>query len=96
VRFATFNASLNRSVEGELVEDLSTTDDEQAANVAETIQRIRPDVLLINEFDYDARGKALQLFQKNYLSESHNGSGRSGTRTGSRRRPTPGSRPAST
>ncbi len=73
MRFATFNASLNRSAEGELVMDLSTPDDPQAANVAEIIQRTRPQVLLINEFDYDAAGQALALFQQNYLSVPHNG-----------------------
>jgi len=75
VRFASFNASLNRSVEGELVLDLSTPEDQQAANVAEIIQRTRPDVILINEFDFDAGGTALQLFQDNYLSVAHNGAG---------------------
>ena len=67
VRFATFNASLNRSFAGQLVADLSTPANQQARNVAETIQRIRPDVLLINEFDFDAAGTALRLFQDNYL-----------------------------
>ena len=74
VRFSTFNASLNRSAAGQLVTDLSTTSNVQAANVAETIQRVRPDVLLINEFDFDATGTALRLFQDNYLSVPHNGS----------------------
>src|SRR5215207_6601360 len=72
-RFATFNASLNRAVEGELVADLSTPDDPQAQAVAEVIQRVRPDVLLINEFDFDAEGLAARLFQRNYLSVCHNG-----------------------
>jgi hypothetical protein len=72
-RFATFNASLNRAVEGELVADLSTPDDVQAQAVAEVIQRVRPDVLLINEFDFDAEGLAARLFQRNYLSVGHNG-----------------------
>jgi len=72
-RFATFNASLNRAVEGELVADLSTPDDVQAQAVAEVIQRVRPDVLLINEFDFDAEGLAARLFQQNYLSVGHNG-----------------------
>jgi hypothetical protein len=71
VRFATFNASLNRTVEGELVQDLSTRDDTQAATVAEIIQRARPDVLLVNEFDFDAEHAALRLFQDNYLSVPH-------------------------
>jgi hypothetical protein len=72
-RFATFNASLNRAAEGELVADLSTPDDVQAQAVAEVIQRVRPDVLLINEFDFDAEGLAARLFQRNYLSVGHNG-----------------------
>ena len=73
VRFATFNASLNRNVEGQLITDLSTTTNAQAATVAEIIQRVRPDVLLINEFDFDADNTALRLFQTNYLSVPHNG-----------------------
>lgn len=71
VRFATFNASLNRSVEGELVADLSTPDDPQARNVAETIQRVDPDVVLINEFDHAPA--AVDLFRDNYLEVSQNG-----------------------
>jgi hypothetical protein len=39
--------------------------------IAEIIQRIRPDVLLINEFDYDAGNLALDGFQENYLSVAH-------------------------
>jgi hypothetical protein len=73
VRFATFNASLNRAVEGELVGDLSSRDDPQARAVAEIIQRNRPDVLLINEFDFVSGGVAARLFQDNYLSVSQNG-----------------------
>jgi hypothetical protein len=86
VRFATFNASLNRTSAGELIDNLSepyngadpATDLEtlrrwQAANVAEVIQRTRPDVILINEFDYDDGGDALAGFRENYLGESQNG-----------------------
>jgi 3-phytase len=68
VRFATFNASLNRNKAGELIADLTLTNVTQIANVAEIIQRIRPHVLLINEFDYDEGLVAARLFQKNYLS----------------------------
>ena len=73
VRFSTFNASLNRNNAGQLIADLSTPANAQAATVAEIIQRIRPDVLLINEFDFDSSGTALRLFQDNYLSVPHNG-----------------------
>ncbi|KJL49008.1 hypothetical protein RS84_00638 [Microbacterium hydrocarbonoxydans] len=71
VRFATFNASLNRGAEGALVSDLSAPGNAQADAVAEIIQRANPDVLLINEFDYVAGGEALRLFQDNYLSVPH-------------------------
>lgn len=71
VRFATFNASLNRAAEGALIRDLSVRGNAQADAVAEIIQRANPDVLLINEFDYDAGGRALQLFHDNYLAVPH-------------------------
>lgn len=71
LRFATFNASLNRGAEGALVADLSSPGNAQADVIAEIIQRANPDVLLINEFDYDADGAALRLFQDNYLSQPH-------------------------
>jgi hypothetical protein len=71
VRFSTFNASLNRGAAGALRADLSTPANAQARTIAEIVQRTRPDVLLINEFDYDPL--AAQLFQDNYLSVSQNG-----------------------
>jgi hypothetical protein len=71
VRFATFNASLNRFNAGDLIADLSTPGNAQADAVAEIIQRVRPDVLLINEFDFDEDWEAARLFQDNYLSVPH-------------------------
>lgn len=73
VRFATFNASLNRGEPGQLVRDLSTPDNAQARNVAETVQRTRPDVLLINEFDYVPGRVAVDLFRRNYLEKGQRG-----------------------
>ena len=52
VRFATFNASLNRGSAGQALADLSSPGNDQADAVAEIIQRVRPHVLLINEFDF--------------------------------------------
>jgi hypothetical protein len=77
VRFATFNLSLNRGAAGQLADHLAhpEVDDQsrrQARNNAEVIQRARPDVLLINEFDFDPA--AVGLFQDNFLSVSQNGS----------------------
>ncbi len=73
IRFATFNAALNRNSAGELIIDLSTPDNEQAQSVAEIIQRTNPDVLLLNEFDYDENGIAISNFKQNYLEVSQNG-----------------------
>ena len=73
VRFATFNASLNRSADGQLVADLSTTTNVQAQNAAETIQRARPDILLVNEFDFVEGGVAADLFRANYLEVGQRG-----------------------
>jgi hypothetical protein len=76
VRFATFNLSLNRANSGDLVNHLShpEVDDvfrRQARNNAEVIQRNRPDVLLINEFDFAP--DAVEFFRKNFLEVSQNG-----------------------
>ena len=73
LRVATFNASVNRNAEGQLVEELSNGEDQQLRNVAEIIQRVRPDVLLVNEFDFVPDQLAARLFQRNYLSVSQNG-----------------------
>jgi hypothetical protein len=71
VRFATFNASLNRFSAGDLAAELAVPGSAQPDVIAEIIQRVRPEVLLINEFDYDAGGAALAGFQTNYLSVPH-------------------------
>ena len=71
VRFATFNASLNRFAAGDLAAELSAPGSAQPDVIAEIIQRVRPDVLLVNEFDYDAGNVALDGFQDNYLSVAH-------------------------
>jgi hypothetical protein len=76
LRFATFNASLNRGSEGELFQHMSNPAPNdvfrrQIRNVAEVIQRVDPDVLLINEFDFDPR--VVSLFRQNYLQVSQNG-----------------------
>jgi hypothetical protein len=71
-RVATFNASLNRATEGQLVSDLATPGDRQAATDAEIIQRAAPDILLINEFDFANYNVAADLFRINYLEHGQN------------------------
>ena len=82
VRFATFNASLNRGSAGLLTTHLSdpSVDDQsrrQARNVAEVVQRVRPDVLLVNEFDplnnADGNPGPEDLFRDNFLEVAQSG-----------------------
>jgi endonuclease/exonuclease/phosphatase family metal-dependent hydrolase len=73
IRVATYNASLYRDESGQLVRDLSAGDNRQARRIAEVIQRVRPDILLVNEFDYDAGGRAAELFRTMYLAVGQNG-----------------------
>ncbi|MDY6821793.1 MAG: endonuclease/exonuclease/phosphatase family protein [Deferribacterota bacterium] len=74
IRCATFNASMYRDLKGRLLEDLKNGNDKQIENVAEIIQRVNPDILLINEFDYYENNVAIDAFKRNYLEVSHNGS----------------------
>ena len=77
IRVATFNASLNRNQQGDLVADLSNPGGTTGRilhikTVAEIIQRIDADVILINEFDYVANNQAIDLFRSNFLQQSQN------------------------
>src|SRR6476620_10550639 len=73
VRVATYNSSLFRDKDGQLIKDLEGGDNEQARKIAEVIQRVRPDILLVNEFDYDESHKAAELFRTKYLGVRQNG-----------------------
>ncbi|ODS62517.1 MAG: endonuclease [Arenimonas sp. SCN 70-307] len=66
LRVATFNTSLYSPEAGGLVARLEAGD-ERARKIAAVIQRQRPDVLLLNEFDYDPEGRAADLFARDYL-----------------------------
>jgi endonuclease/exonuclease/phosphatase family metal-dependent hydrolase len=66
VRVATYNVSLYDESAGGLIRRLEA-DDDSARNIAKVLQRVRPDLVLLNEFDYDADGRAADLFQQRYL-----------------------------
>lgn len=73
LRVATFNVALNRSTAGGLLAELRGGESEQARAVAAIIQRTRPDVLLLNEFDWDDQGEALACFVQTYLGRGQHG-----------------------
>ena len=74
VRVATYNTSLYDEQAGGLIARLRAGD-EDARNVAAVLQRVRPDVVLLNEFDYDEGGVAASLFQRDYLEQAQPGGG---------------------
>ncbi|MEM8733253.1 MAG: endonuclease/exonuclease/phosphatase family protein, partial [Planctomycetota bacterium] len=70
IRVATYNVSLNRPVAGKLADDLRGGD-AQAKAVAAVIRAVRPDILLLNEIDYEPSGKNggnASLFASRYLA----------------------------
>ena len=73
LRVATFNVALNRPKAGDLLAELRGGDSAQARAVAAIIQRTRPDVLLLNEFDWDDKGEALACFVQTYLGRGQHG-----------------------
>jgi len=66
IRFATFNIAMGLQSDHELYQRLQSGDDEALKKVAAVIQSVRPDVLLLNEFDWFELDSAL-LFINNYL-----------------------------
>ena len=71
IRIASYNVALNRRGKGELEKELESGNSSQAKAIAEVIQIVRPDILLINELDYEG-GKTAQLFLEKYLSVAQN------------------------
>lgn len=70
VTVATFNVGLARNHPGALAAALAQPGDPQASAVAALIQRVAPDILLLNELDDDPEGSALSRFQANYLARA--------------------------
>jgi endonuclease/exonuclease/phosphatase family metal-dependent hydrolase len=74
LRVATYNTSLYDDADGGLVRRLEG-DDAGARKIAAVLQQVRPDLVLLNEFDYDADGEAADLFQRDYLEQPQAGGG---------------------
>jgi 3-phytase len=76
VRFVSFNCSLNRTDLGTpLPTALANPSFTKVRQVAEIIQRLQPDVLLLNEFDFNDANpdQSPALFQTNFLAVAQNG-----------------------
>ena len=74
LRVASYNVSLYDEEAGGLVRRLEA-DDDQARRIAAVLQTLRPDIVLLNEFDYDPDARAADLFQRDYLERPQPGGG---------------------
>ena len=74
VRVATYNTSLYSEEAGGLIHELEG-DSSHARKIAAVLQQLRPDLVLLNEFDYDADHRAADLFQQRYLEIAQPGGG---------------------
>lgn len=74
LRIATYNTSLYDDTDGGVISRLEKGD-EAARKIAAVLQRVRPDIVLLNEFDFDAEGRAADLFQRRYLEVAQPGGG---------------------
>ncbi|MFT3805601.1 endonuclease/exonuclease/phosphatase family protein [Arenimonas sp.] len=72
LRIATYNSSLYDEREGGLIARLEAGD-AKARKIAAVIQHQRPDILLLNEFDFDPQGRAAETFQRRYLEVGQSG-----------------------
>ncbi|MCL7714352.1 endonuclease/exonuclease/phosphatase family protein [Stenotrophomonas mori] len=74
LRLATYNTSLYAETAGGLVRELEG-DSSHARKIAAVLQRVRPDLVLLNEFDFDPDHRAADLFQHRYLERPQAGGG---------------------
>ncbi|WP_111268107.1 endonuclease/exonuclease/phosphatase family protein [Marilutibacter maris] len=74
LRLATYNTSLYDEATGGLIARLERGDAD-AGRIAAVLQRVRPDIVLLNEFDYDDGHRAAELFQRRYLELAQPGGG---------------------
>ena len=72
LRVATFNVSLYANATGDLSRRLAEGDP-RARRVAAIIQKLAPDIVLINEFDHDASGATADRFVADYLGVPQEG-----------------------
>lgn len=73
LRVATYNVSMYRDREGQLGEELQTGNSRQAKQIAEVLQRVRPHIVLLNEFDYEEDADAVMAFREKYLASAQPG-----------------------
>lgn len=71
LRVATYNVSLSADFEAGALPAALEAGLPRAHELATAIQRVRPDILVLNELNWDAEGRALDLFADRYLGVAH-------------------------
>lgn len=64
VRIASYNTALSRVSCGELLTALKSQQDRQILATVSLLQHIQPDIILLNEVDFDPSGEVVSLLQK--------------------------------
>jgi len=72
LRIATFNIAMGLEKPGQLGQALAGGNDPRLQQVAEILQSVRPDIVLLNELDYNPAADAAGLFNENYLAHGQN------------------------
>jgi hypothetical protein len=80
IKVAAFNVSMDATnyvgrdtaqATNQVLKDQLNSDNQQIKNIAEIIQRVRPDIILLNEFDYiEDPAQGVEVFIKRYLNAS--------------------------
>ncbi|HBJ38513.1 MAG TPA: endonuclease/exonuclease/phosphatase [Planctomycetaceae bacterium] len=73
LRLATFNVSLYGKAAGEVTERLADGKDPQAISLSAIVQTVRPDVLLVNEIDYQPDAATVRLLAEKYFAVGRDG-----------------------
>ncbi len=68
LRIATYNVSLYGKKSGEIADRLKSGMDSQARSIAAIVQTVRPDILLLNEIDYEPDASTATMLRDLYFA----------------------------
>jgi endonuclease/exonuclease/phosphatase family metal-dependent hydrolase len=72
LRIATFNIAMGFEKSGQMGAALQDPQHQRLREVAAILQTVRPDIVLLNEFDFDAGLDAAGLLNRNFLAHADN------------------------
>lgn len=72
IRVASFNIAMGLDQAGDMQTALESGLDQRLQQLAEVLQTVRADIVLLNEFDYDPATDAAALLNSNYLGLDRN------------------------